>query len=138
VRTGSPKDAPPQDRESLPTCVNGLDPLPESYWQAIRAGLPEIGGVPDAGLRVGTGAGEGADDDPGVTEAQLLTIGDHVRLLMAWNGAINLSGIRTPELIARDQVLDATDPAAVGIEDRPVQERGEVENFSHVMPLRVP
>ena len=38
---------------------------------------------------------------------------------------------------ARDQVLDATDPAAVRIEDRSVQERGEVENFSHVMPLRV-
>jgi len=105
VRTGSPKDAPPQDRESLPTCVNGLDPLPESYWQAIRAGLPEIGGVPAAGVRVGMGSG--ADDDSGVTEAQLLTIGDHVRLLMAWNGAINLSGIRIPELIARDQVLDS-------------------------------
>ena len=39
---------------------------------------------------------------------------------------------------ARDQVLDATDPAAVGIEDRTVQERGEVENFGHAMPLCSP
>jgi hypothetical protein len=32
---------------------------------------------------------------------------------------------------ARDQVLDAADPVAGLIEDRPVQERGEVEDFSH-------
>jgi len=37
-----------------------------------------------------------------------------------------------------DQVLDATDPVAVRIEYRSVQERGEMEDFSHVMPLRVP
>jgi len=35
-----------------------------------------------------------------------------------------------------DQVLDATDPVAVRIEYRSVQERGEMEDFSHVMPLR--
>jgi len=37
-----------------------------------------------------------------------------------------------------DQVLDATDPVAVRIEYRSVQERGEMEDFSHVMPLRFP
>jgi 16S rRNA (guanine527-N7)-methyltransferase len=128
VRAGSPKDAPPQDRESLPTCVNGLDPLPESYWKAIRAGLPAIG----AGLTGfsggsgrgagGSGAGADADDDPGVTEAQLLTIGDHVRLLLAWNGAINLSGIRAAEMIARDQVLDS-------LTALPLLRRAGVEEF---------
>jgi len=34
-------------------------------------------------------------------------IDDHVRMLLAWNGAINLSGIRAPDLIARDHVLDS-------------------------------
>ena len=93
--------APPQDRESLPTCVNGLAPLPQSYWDTIRAGLPAIA------TGSGSGSGSGSGDDPAVSEAQLQAIGDHVRLLMAWNGAINLSGIRGPELIARDQVLDS-------------------------------
>jgi 16S rRNA (guanine527-N7)-methyltransferase len=78
-----------------------LAPLPQSYWDTIRAGLPAIA----AGS--GSGSGSGSGDDPAVSEAQLRVIGDHVRLLMAWNGAINLSGIRGPELIARDQVLDS-------------------------------
>ena len=34
-------------------------------------------------------------------------IDDHVRLLIAWNDAINLSGIRTPEAIALDHVVDS-------------------------------
>jgi 16S rRNA (guanine527-N7)-methyltransferase len=43
----------------------------------------------------------------GLSEAQLDAIGDHVRLLMAWNEAINLSGIRESEMIARHHVLDS-------------------------------
>jgi hypothetical protein len=35
----------------------------------------------------------------------------------------------------RDQVLDASNPVTVRIEDRPVQERREVENFGHTKPL---
>jgi hypothetical protein len=38
---------------------------------------------------------------------------------------------------ARHEVLDATDPVAVRIEDWSVQERGEVEKFSHQLPLMV-
>ena len=110
MRTGSPQVTPPQDRESLPTFVNGLDPLPEDYWQAIRAGLPAIFGD------------SGSGDDSAVSEAQLEAIGDHVRLLMAWNGAINLSGIRAPELIARDQVLDS-------LTALPLLRRAGVEEF---------
>jgi 16S rRNA (guanine527-N7)-methyltransferase len=34
-------------------------------------------------------------------------IDDHVRMLLAWNEAINLSGIREPEMIAREHVLDS-------------------------------
>jgi len=111
----------PQDRESLPTCVNGLDPLPEGYWKAIRAGLPAIrAGLP--AISRGSGSGSGSGDDPGVSEAQLQAIGDHVRLLVAWNGAINLSGIRAPEMIARDQVLDS-------LTALPLLRRAGVEEF---------
>ena len=110
MRTGSPQVTPPQDRESLPTFVNGLPPLPEDYWQAIRAGLPAISGD------------SGSGDDSAVSEAQLQAIGDHVRLLMAWNGAINLSGISAPELIARDQVLDS-------LTALPLLRRAGVEEF---------
>ena len=123
MRTGSPKDAPPQDRESLPTCVNGLDPLPASYWQAIRAGWPAIGfGLPAISGGPRAAAPVSPDGDPDLSEAQLQTIGDHVRLLMAWNGAINLSGIRAPELIARDQVLDS-------LTALPLLRRAGVEEF---------
>jgi hypothetical protein len=38
---------------------------------------------------------------------------------------------------ARDEVLDATDPVAVRIKDRSVQERGEVEKVSHQVALTV-
>lgn len=119
MRTASPQVTRPQDRESLPACVNGLDPLPEGYWKAIRAGLPAIrAGLP----AISGGPGSGSGDDPGVSEAQLQTIGDHIRLLVAWNGAINLSGIRAPEVIARDQVLDS-------LTALPLLRRAGVEEF---------
>jgi hypothetical protein len=38
---------------------------------------------------------------------------------------------------ARHEVLDAANPVAVRIEDRSVQERGEVEEISHLLPLMV-
>ena len=121
MRTASPQVTRPQDRESLPACVNGLDPLPEGYWKAIRAGLPAIrAGLP--AISGGSGSGSGSGDDPGVSEAQLQTIGDHIRLLVAWNGAINLSGIRAPEVIARDQVLDS-------LTALPLLRRAGVEEF---------
>ena len=123
MRTASPQVTRPQDRESLPACVNGLDPLPEGYWKAIRAGLPAIrAGLPAISGGPAAGARAGADGDPGVSEAQLQTIGDHIRLLVAWNGAINLSGIRAPEVIARDQVLDS-------LTALPLLRRAGVEEF---------
>jgi len=116
---------PPHSRESLPTCVNGLEPLPAGYWEAIRAGLPAIrAGLPaiSGGSGGGSFSGSGSGDDPGVSEAQLQAIGDHVRLLVAWNGAINLSGIRAPNTIARDQVLDS-------LTALPLLRRAGVEEF---------
>ena len=88
-RIGSPLMTPPPDRDPLPTCVTGLDPLPEAYLAVVRNGLAT------------------ALQDGVVSEAQLGAIGDHVRLLLAWNEAINLSGIRTVEEIAREHVLDS-------------------------------
>jgi 16S rRNA (guanine527-N7)-methyltransferase len=49
----------------------------------------------------------GAEQAAALTPAQLEGIGDHVRLLMAWNQAINLTGIREPGAIALEHVLDS-------------------------------
>jgi 16S rRNA (guanine527-N7)-methyltransferase len=84
VRNGSLGLTPPPDRDPLPTCVRDLDPLPPAYLETVRTGLPIA-----------------------LSESQLDAIGDHVRLLVAWNAAINLSGIREPETIARQHVLDS-------------------------------
>jgi 16S rRNA (guanine527-N7)-methyltransferase len=56
--------------------------------QALTAGLSAIGG------------GDLAAD-------ARAAIDDHVRLLLAWNEAINLSGIRAPQMIATEHVLDS-------------------------------
>jgi 16S rRNA (guanine527-N7)-methyltransferase len=103
VNSGSPETAPHTDRGPLPTSVLDLPPLPDEYRAAIRDGIV---GIPDHDL----------------TAAQLEAIGDHVRLLLAWNAAINLSGIRSPEAIARDHVLDS-------LTALPVLRRAGVEEF---------
>jgi len=93
---------PPPDRVPLPTCVKDLEPLPDAYTAAIRAGLPAAV-RDDASMAAAPSDGLGW----GLSEGQLEAIGDHVRLLLAWNEAINLSGIRDPQLIAREHVLDS-------------------------------
>ena len=87
-RDGEMKMAPPPVRDPLPTRVSGLAPLPEEYGEVLRAGLPAIAG-------------------PGLTPEARAAVDDHVRLLLAWNAAINLSGIHAPEKIAREHVLDS-------------------------------
>jgi 16S rRNA (guanine527-N7)-methyltransferase len=97
---------PLPDRDPLPTCVKDLAPLPDAYVSTVRAGL-------DAALRDGNPSAVAVRRQPsevpapGLTEAQLEAIGDHGRLLVAWNEVMNLSGIRLPELIAREHVLDS-------------------------------
>jgi 16S rRNA (guanine527-N7)-methyltransferase len=54
----------------------------------LRAGLPALPG-------------------PALSADALTAIGDHVRLLLAWNAAINLSGIREAGAIAHEHVLDS-------------------------------
>ncbi len=75
------------ERVPLPTRVNDLAPLPPQYEAALAAGLRSIP----------------AD----LTPEQAALIADHVRLLLAWNGAINLTAIREPEAIATSHVLDS-------------------------------
>ncbi len=85
---GRLQKAPARARQPLPTRVEGLPPLPDDYLETIRAGLPAI---------------EGAS----LTTTQLAAVNDHVRLLLAWNNAINLSGIRAAGDMAREHVLDS-------------------------------
>jgi 16S rRNA (guanine527-N7)-methyltransferase len=75
------------ERVPLPTQVAGLPDLPPPYRAALERGLDRLG------LRI-----------PAAARA---AIDDHVRLLIAWNAAINLTAIRDPEAIAREHVLDS-------------------------------
>lgn len=77
----------PGGREALPRTVAGLAPLSAEFHEVLDAGLAAIP----------------LELDP----EQRSTIEDHVRLLLAWNEHMNLSGLRTPADIARGHVLDA-------------------------------
>ncbi len=74
-------------REPLPTRVQDTQGLPAAFGDALRAGLRDlaIDLPPDA----------------------LATIEGHVRLLLAWTPAINLTAIREPAAVARDHVVDS-------------------------------
>ncbi|HEU0235560.1 MAG TPA: 16S rRNA (guanine(527)-N(7))-methyltransferase RsmG [Candidatus Limnocylindrales bacterium] len=74
-------------RAPLPTRVTGLPALPADYLAALDDGLRE--------LRVD------------LSEHARRAIADHVRLLLAWTSAINLTAIREPSAIARLHVLDS-------------------------------
>jgi 16S rRNA (guanine527-N7)-methyltransferase len=76
-----------RQREPLPTRVEDLPDLPSSYGDALAAGL-------DA-LRITL--------DPGARAA----IDGHIRLLLAWTTAINLTSVRDPAQVARRHVLDS-------------------------------
>jgi 16S rRNA (guanine527-N7)-methyltransferase len=76
-----------RQREPLPTRVEGLPLLPPAYTDALDAGLAEL----DFSLA------------PDARQA----IDDHVRLLLAWTGSINLTSIRDPAEVAQLHVLDS-------------------------------
>jgi 16S rRNA (guanine527-N7)-methyltransferase len=73
--------------EPLPTRVDSLPTLPPAYADAEEAVL--------SALRI---------EVPARARAR---IGDHVRLLLAWNDAINLTAIRDPAAIAIRHVADS-------------------------------
>jgi 16S rRNA (guanine527-N7)-methyltransferase len=90
---GRPREAQPiggcldRPREPLPTRVETLPELPGAFDDALDAGLRDLG------LEL-------------APEARRI-IGDHVRLLLAWNAAINLTSIRDPASIAIRHVVDS-------------------------------
>jgi 16S rRNA (guanine527-N7)-methyltransferase len=74
-------------REPLPTHVRGLPPLPAAYQATVDEGLAAIG------IDLSRAAREAIDD--------------HLRLLLAWTRAINLTAIRDPVAAAKLHVLDS-------------------------------
>ena len=85
-----------RERGPLPTRVDDLPPLPPGYQATLEAGL--------AALRLTL---------PPATRA---AIDGHVRLLLAWTAAINLTAIRDPVAVApiRAEAL-AADPRQRGV-----------------------
>jgi 16S rRNA (guanine527-N7)-methyltransferase len=75
------------EREPLPTHVRDTPPLPDAYDHALTLGLAELGIVVSPDART--------------------AIDGHVRLLLAWTTAINLTAIRDPQAAATAHVLDA-------------------------------
>jgi 16S rRNA (guanine527-N7)-methyltransferase len=85
-------------RDPLPTSVDRCPPLPAEYHDSLDRALGSLGLILD----------------PSVRQA----IDGHVRLLVAWNAAINLTSVRDPAQIAIRHVSDSL--TAV----RPLQEAG--------------
>jgi 16S rRNA (guanine527-N7)-methyltransferase len=74
-------------RGPLPTRVQDLAPLPPAYDAVLDAGLAALGVSLPAAVRTAIDA--------------------HVRFLLAWTEAINLTAIREPAEVARLHVLDS-------------------------------
>lgn len=74
-------------RESLPTRVDELPDLTAEYHAALEAGLAAL--------------------PLSLTAAARMAIDDHVRLLLAWNRAINLTTITDPARLALLHVVDS-------------------------------
>jgi 16S rRNA (guanine527-N7)-methyltransferase len=74
-------------REPLPTRVQDVPALPDAFTIALARGLAELRLQPDA--------------------TALAAIDGHVRLLLAWTRAINLTAIREPAAVATGHVIDS-------------------------------
>lgn len=85
-------------REPLPTLVQETQPLPPAYDDALNDGLAAL--------------------DWPLERAAREAIDGHIRLLLAWTPAINLTAIREPVAVATAHVLDSL--SAVGT----LRERG--------------
>lgn len=79
------RTSPP--RPSLPDSSADLPELEPAFWQIFDDGLRRLGLELSAGARAAIDA--------------------QARLLVAWNAAINLTALRTPEQIARRHLLDS-------------------------------
>jgi 16S rRNA (guanine527-N7)-methyltransferase len=85
-------------REPLPTRVADVPRAPRAYGEALDAGLAELGITLEQETRD--------------------RIDGHVRLLLAWTSAINLTSIRDPAAIAVAHVIDSLTGLA------PLRDRG--------------
>ena len=86
-RSSLPRRASPPQRAALPDSVDATVPLDPIFDQVLEHGLTTLA-LP-------------------LDRAQRDAIAGHMRLLLAWNEHINLSGLRSVEQIARGHVLDA-------------------------------
>ena len=86
-RSSLPRRASPPPRAALPDSVAATAPLDPVFFEVLDRGLNDLGLSLDASARD--------------------AIAGHVRLLLAWNEHINLSGLRSAEQIARGHVLGA-------------------------------
>lgn len=86
-RSSLPRHASPPQRAALPHAVDATAALDRIFFEVLEHGLRELA------LPLAAAARD--------------AIAGHVRLLLAWNEHINLSGLRTAEQIARGHVLDA-------------------------------
>jgi 16S rRNA (guanine527-N7)-methyltransferase len=86
-RSSLPRRASPPQRAALPDSVDATAALDPIFDEVLDSGLKAL-----------------ALDLDGAARA---AIAGHVRLLLAWNEHINLSGLRSVEQIARGHVLDA-------------------------------
>lgn len=86
-RSSLPRRTSTSARTALPRSTDGLPPLDRAFWEILDEGLSRIA------LELATGIRD--------------AIEIHTRLLLAWNAQINLTALRTPELIARGHVLDS-------------------------------
>jgi 16S rRNA (guanine527-N7)-methyltransferase len=80
-------------REPLPTRVEDTPELPPEYDAALGAGLDALSLT--------------------LTPVARAAIDGHVRLLLAWTEAINLTGIREPAAVATSHVVDSLSGAVV-------------------------
>jgi 16S rRNA (guanine527-N7)-methyltransferase len=85
--------SPPARHEPLPNDPALLPPLPAEFWQITDDGVTSLGITFRPGVRAAIDA--------------------HVRLLLAWNDAINLTALRLPDRIARGHVIDSLTGALV-------------------------
>ena len=82
-----------EPREPLPTRVADTLGLPSAYDDALERGLDELG--------------------LGLTPGARAAIDGHTRLLLAWTGSINLTGIREPAAVALRHVVDSLSALAI-------------------------
>jgi 16S rRNA (guanine527-N7)-methyltransferase len=81
------EERPTRTREPLPAHVRDLPPLGPGYEAVVRDGISALGLELDADVRD--------------------RIDDHLRLLLAWTTAINLTAVRDPVAAGRLHVLDS-------------------------------